>query len=365
MRIPLTNLRPALDATEPGWRENMQRLFADSMFILGSQLAAFEREFAAATRARFAVGTGNGTEAIQLALRDAGANGDVFTTALTAPFTAVAVRAAGCRPRFADVDPDTLQMDPADLDKRLTKRAAAIVAVHLYGQPCDLTSIAAIARANRAVLVQDACQAHGAVFRGRALTGWSRYVCYSFYPTKNLGCLGDGGAICTDRKTLAGRLAKERDGGRGRRPQIASTWGINSRLDELQCCFLRAFLVKLEEWNRSRARLAALYDEALASCPGVRVPFRSPESVHHLYVIRAKQRDRLRDHLLRLGIGTGVHYPAPLHLHPAFRDCGLKRGDLPNVERACTEVLSLPLWPYLGESAVAEVADRVQEFYRH
>lgn len=357
MRIPVANLRPALAAAEPVWRANLEALFAAGQFILGPQLEAFEREFAEAMGARFAIGVGNGTDAIALALRDAGVRGEVLTTALTAPFTATAIRAAGCDPRFVDVDPVILQMDTRDLERRVTENTRAVVAVHLYGQPSPL-------RPDRdVVLIQDACQAHGARMNGSPLTEYSKYVCYSFYPTKNLGALGDGGAITTNDEDAARRLRSLRDGGRGPVPQVAELRGVNSRLDEMQCCFLRAFLPHLGEWNEQRRRIAGRYDELLSGCPGVDLVVRSLESVCHLYVIRAERRAQLRRYLEKCGIGTAIHYPVPLHLHPAFNDCGLKPGDLPEAERACDEILTLPLWPYMEDSMVAEVAERVWAFY--
>jgi dTDP-3-amino-3,4,6-trideoxy-alpha-D-glucose transaminase len=364
MRIPIANLRPAIDATEPVWRANLAALFEAGQFILGRQLDAFEREFAAAMGARFAVGVGSGTGAIELALRDAGVHGEVITPALTSPFTAAAIQAAGCRPRFTDVDPETLQMSVANLESRITGRTSAIVAVHLYGQPCGVPGLGALASRRPLVLVQDACQAHGAFRANKPLTTFSTYVCYSFYPTKNLGALGDGGAITTDNADACRRLRMKRDGGRGDTPQVAEVAGLNSRLDEMQCCYLRAFLPELSRWNRERRALAALYDRALADCPGVRPLARTPESVCHLYVVRADRREALRQHLEGHGIGTAIHYPRPLHLHPAFADSGQKRGDLPNAEKACEEIVSLPLWPGIGESAVLEVAERIREFYR-
>jgi dTDP-4-amino-4,6-dideoxygalactose transaminase len=234
--------------------------------------------------------------------------------------------------------------------------------VHLYGQPCDLPRLAGIARRRGLVLLQDACQAHGAQAAGRPFTSFSPAVAYSSYPTKNLPCLGDGGAVLTGSRAVAEKLRRLRDGGR-RGDQVARARAINSRLDEMQACYLRAFLPKLAEWNQHRARLAALYDEALAGCQGVRPLVRRVGSVCHLYVVRAAQRTRLRKFLAERGVLTAVHYPVPLHMQPAFRDCGMKRGGLPAVERACREVLSLPLWPYMPEPAVEEVAARVREFY--
>ncbi len=353
LRIPTVNFGPLLAATELAWRARLDELFARKNFILGEQLDAFEREFAAATGARFAIGVGNGTDALSLCLRDAHVTSpkqEAITSALTAPFTGIGIAAAGCSVRFADIDPETLLLDPADVEYRSTRRTSAVVPVLLYGQPVD-------PRQFRPLVIQDACQAHGVP----SLSRLSPYVAYSFYPTKNLGALGDGGAIATNQPSIDRRLRMLRDGGR-RGGQISYVMGINSRLDEIQACFLRAFLPNLDAWNTHRRRIAALYDEMLKDCPGVRPVKTSPDSVRHLYVVRVKRRDKLRAHLAQYGIGTGVHYPVPLHLMPAFRDSGLKRGDLPHAEKAAREVLSLPLWPYMPDSAAEEVAGRIRGF---
>lgn len=363
MKIPAANLRPALEATRPAWEAHLARLFERMHFILGEQLSALETELAAAFDAGFAIGVGNGTDAIGLSLREAGVSGEVLTTSLTAPFTGIGILSAGCEPRFADVNPETLQMDPDDAGNRMKKKTAAIVCVHLYGQPCELDRISALARGAGKLLVQDACQAHMATFGGKPLTAFSPHVAYSFYPTKNLGCLGDGGAIMTRSRKVADRLRMLRDGGR-KGGQVTYLPGINSRLDEMQACYLRAFLPHLKDWNEQRRQIARRYDEVLAGCRGIRLVRRTEESVCHLYVIRAAKRDRLREHLASHGIGTGVHYPVPMHLHPTYAGCGLKKGDLPNAERACKEVVSLPVWPGLTLDEAEAVATRVVQYYR-
>ncbi|MBM3810638.1 MAG: DegT/DnrJ/EryC1/StrS family aminotransferase [Acidimicrobiia bacterium] len=366
MHVPPVNLRPILQATEPAWRERLSELFARMHFILGPQLEGFEEELSAAFGAREAIGVGTGTAAIELCLRAARIctpQQEVITSALTAPFTGIGIAGAGPKLRLADVDPETLLLDADDAGNRASRKTAAIVPVHLYGQPCEMTRLRAVARTLRAVLIQDACQAHGAQHKGKPLTRYSPYVCYSFYPTKNLGCLGDGGAVLTNQAGVAKRLRMLRDGGR-RGGQVSYVTGINSRLDEMQCCYLRAFLPSLEEWNADRARTAASYDVLLSGCEAVRRVGTNGEAVHHLYVIRAARRNRLREHLAKKGIGTGVHYPVPLHLMPAFRDSGLRRGDLPHAEKACREIVSLPLWPYMPESMVQYVAEQVRAFYR-
>jgi dTDP-3-amino-3,4,6-trideoxy-alpha-D-glucose transaminase len=348
-----------LRATSRDWRANLRRLFQRSHFILGEELRTFEAEFAAALGGKFSVGVGNGTAAIELCLRDAGVtSGEVITSALTASFSGVGIRACGATPKFADIDPDTLQIDVADAAARITSRTRALMPVHLYGQPCALDRFVKLARKHKIPLIQDAAQAHGARFDGKPLATFSRYVAYSFYPTKNLGCVGDGGGIIVDDEATRDRLTVLRDGGR-HGDQVAHSFGVNSRLDELQCCFLRAFLPHLNEWNAHRAHIASIYDEELRECPGVRLVKRTAGSVHHLYVIRAARRDELRAYLAAQGIGTAVHYPVPLHRQPAFA----QKGSLPHAEKAVTEIVTLPLWPYLKESAARRVARQIRRFY--
>jgi dTDP-3-amino-3,4,6-trideoxy-alpha-D-glucose transaminase len=362
----MCNLRFLLDATAPAWRGYLREVFDAGQFVLGRQVARFEREFAGLLGAQHAIGVGSGTDALEISLRCAGVSEpgqEVLTSALTSPYTAVAIRAAGAAPRFADVDPQTLLLDPADAAQRITGATAALLPVHLYGQVCALDRLQDLARRSGAVLVQDACQAHGARFDGKALTNYSACVAYSFYPTKNLGCLGDGGAVLTNCAEAAGHARLLRNGGR-REDQIAWFCGVNSRLDELQACYLRAFLPHLNEWNAHRRHIAAIYDALLSTCETVQPVRRSPESVCHLYVIRTPYRDALRERLSQLGIATGVHYPAPLHLHPAFRSCGLRQGDLPHAERACNEIVSLPLWPGMPDSMAEQVAGAVVAFHR-
>ncbi len=304
----------------------------------------------------------SGTSAIELSLRDAHVEGEVLTTALTAPFTAVAILASGAALRFADIDPATLQVDCGDLSRRISRRTRALVPVHLYGQPGPIEALQLLAAERGLVLIQDACQAHGARWKGRALTDFSDYVCYSYYPTKNLGGLGDGGGVTTNSAHIARRLRLFRDGGRA--GQVAKSPGVNARLDEIQACYLRAALPHLRDWNAERAKLGRVYDQALVGCPEATPIQRDGDSVHHLYVIRAQRRERLRRHLAERGIGTGVHYPVPLHLHPAFASAKQKRGSLPHAEKACREILSLPLWPGLPEGDVLRVAESIRRFYR-
>jgi dTDP-3-amino-3,4,6-trideoxy-alpha-D-glucose transaminase len=363
--IPLVNLKPCLDACRPQWERRLAETIEGGSFILGEQVAAFEREFAAFCGAPFAVGVGSGSGALEISLRLAGIRRreqEVITSPLTAPFTAQAILAAGATPVFSDIDPETLLLDPRRAAEKISPRTAAILPVHLYGQACSLELLAELARDADAVLLQDACQAHGAVYDGRSLSAFSGFVAYSFYPTKNLGCLGDGGALVLN-DSEHDRLARLlRDGGRAP-GHVSLLPALHSRLDEIQAALLRVFLERLGEWNCERQRIAAVYDRELAELPPewVRPVGRNPRSTHvrHLYVVRVQRREELAAYLASAGIGTGVHYPVPLHRQPAFQ-----RDDrCPEAERACAEILSLPLWPYMPEQDVRFVASRLWKFY--
>ncbi len=365
--IPLTDLRPAHEVCRADFERRLAALFARSQWILGAEVAAFEKEFAAWCGAPFCVGVGCGTDALTLALllRDICApEQEVITSPLTAPFTGLAILAAGGRPVFADVGDDTLLLDPASAARLIGRNTAALLPVHLYGQTCELATWREVAARAGIPLIQDACQAHGARCDGRPLTAYSDLVAYSFYPTKNLGALGDGGALCLTGATDAERARLLRDGGR-RHGHLSEIPGRNSRLDEIQAAFLRVALSRLSAWNEARRRRAAIYDAELAALPAelVRPVARRREHVYHLYVVRATRRERLREFLLAHGIHTGVHYPVPLHLQPAFERYGPGPGGLPVAERAAGEILSLPMGPFLPEADVRQVAGLVRKFY--
>lgn len=364
--LPFADLRPELADTESEWRPRLDALLRRAQFVLGSELAGFETEFASALAARHAIGVGSGTAALELSLRAMDRNintQEVITSALTAPFTAVAIAAAGYLPRFADVDPDTLLVSADNLASRVNKSTAAVIPVHLFGQPCDMRTLVNVLQGRRVEIVQDACQAHGADCDGTPFTEWSRFVAYSFYPTKNLGCAGDSGAVLTNSAEDARKLRALRDGGRDLEGTSVLP-GVNARLDEIQACLLRVFLSHLNSWNLSRRRLASVYTEALRDCENIRIIPQRAGSVYHLFVIRAERREELRRYLSSKGIGTGIHYPKPLHLHPAFQNSQTKRGDLPNAEKACEEILSLPIRPHLKCQSVLHVADSIRKFYR-
>ncbi|MBI4479488.1 MAG: DegT/DnrJ/EryC1/StrS family aminotransferase [Acidobacteria bacterium] len=375
IRIPFLKLPASQPSIAREYPSRIARVLERGQFILGEEVGRFEREFAKFCGAKFCVGVGNGTEALQMALRLSGlrpgSGQEVITTPLTASFTAHAIVAAGARPVFADVDPQSLLLDPAAVRTRMTARTAAIVPVHLYGACCDLETFRWLAKERGCALIQDAAQAHGSDCQGRPLADYSDWVAFSFYPTKNLGALGDGGALVTNRRALAEAARRFRDGGRSGASHVAHTEGINSRLDELQATLLRVHLRHLKAWNRRREALAARYDRLLREdfLPQLRghvqiLPRRTHgRSANHLYVIRVADRDSLRAHLLRRGIDTGIHYETPLHLQPGFRWLGYRRGDFPQAERAAREVCSLPLHPFLSNQGVDIVVEEIVGFF--
>lgn len=349
--------KPVLERAAPEIARNLAAMHAAGSYVLGEQVERFEKELAAAFHAGHAVGVGSGTAAIELCLREAGlvrSDQEVIVPSFTSLFTAQAVLAAGARVRVADVDPETLLVSPETLRTAWTPRTAAVVCVHLYGEVCRVDEIAALCRERGATLIQDACQAHGATYGGRPLTAFSPYTAYSFYPTKNLGGVGDGGAVVTDSARVARRIRLLRDGGRAS-DQVARAPGVNSRLDEIQACYLRAMLPHLAYWSGHRRKLANAYRTA-----GIRLTGAAANSAHHLYVMRTRRRDSLRRELAAEGIQTGIHYPVPLHWQPGFwgrASCGA----VPKVaELASQEVLSLPGGPHISESDAEFIAERIR-----
>jgi dTDP-4-amino-4,6-dideoxygalactose transaminase len=331
-------------------------------YVLGDEVAAFEREWAAFCGAPFAVSCASGTDAITLALRalDVGPGDDVLTVSMTCAPTAAGIVRAGATPVFVDVEPERLTMDVSRLGAALTRRTKAIVPVHLYGRLADVAAIADFAKAKGLLLVEDCAQAHGAALDRRPAGSFGDAAAWSFYPTKNLGALGDGGAVTTARPDVETRIRKLRLYGYVTRND-ADEAGWNSRLDELQAAALRVRLARLAARNDRRALLAARYDAAFADlAPRLRTPptVRAGESpAHHLYVVRLADRDAFRTRVAAAGVGTDVHYPRAVHEQHAFARA--PRGPLPETERAVREVVSLPLYPQLSDEEVGRVIDAV------
>lgn len=360
--VPLFDLTRSWPAQRDDALAAFERVAAAGAFSLGPELEAFEDEFAAYCQTRHAVGVANGTAAVELALRALGVgHGDeVVTTAHTFVATVEAIAATGATPVLIDIDPVTRCLDPGALERAVGVRTAAVVAVHLYGRPAEMGAIGELCDAAAVPVVEDAAQAHGATSDGRRTGSLGAVGCFSFYPTKNLGAMGDGGAVTTDDETLAAMVRSLRhhgsapdDANRHERP------GRTERLDSLQAALLRGRLVRLDADNEARRAAADGYRERLAGVEGIELPMRdgpSERSVHHLFVVEIDDRDAVRAHLAEQRVFAGVHYPVPVHLQPGWAYLGYVAGDLPNCERAARRVLSLPCFPGITESELDRVA---------
>ena len=342
--------------------EAVARVLANASYILGPEVAAFEEEFARYQQAEHAIGLNSGTSALHLALLAAGigAGDEVITVPFSFIATAAAIRYTGARPVFVDIDPLTFNMDPARIEAAIRPCTRAILPVHLYGQPADMDRILEIARRHRLVVIEDAAQAHGAEYHGRRVGALGDIGCFSFYPAKNLGACGEGGAVVTNHAAHARAIRLLRDWG-SEKKYVHSIAGYNYRLEGLQGAILRVKLRHLEAWTEARARNAALYSELLAGS-SVATPRTAPGVRHawHCYTVRVAQRDRLQQELLQLGVQSGVHYPIPIHLQPAYADLGYRPGDFPAAEQAAAEVLSIPVHAQLTETQVREVASALR-----
>lgn len=357
--IPFLQLTPGEDSGPV--REAIDGVINRGWFVLGPELDAFETEFAAAASAPHAVGVGTGTDAIAIALRALGiGRGDeVITSPVSAAYSALAIMMAGARPVFADVDPDRMTIDPGASAAAITPRTVAILPVHLYGQAADMTAIARVAQRHNLAVVEDCCQAHLATCDGQPVGSFGAAAAYSFYPTKNLGALGDGGAITTNDANIAARAKRLRNGGQTDRYHHAE-FGVNSRLDEMQAAILRARLRFLPRWTAQRRALAAAYRSALKDVRGVMVPReQDPGHVYHLFPVLSPERDAVRAALKSAGIETLIHYPVPIPRQPALAP--EQPADCPVADRVCSEVFSLPLYPSLPLDAVDRVAAALRQ----
>jgi dTDP-4-amino-4,6-dideoxygalactose transaminase len=350
-------LKEAIDAATA-------RVLAGGWYILGEETAAFEAEFAAYCGAAGCVGVNSGTDALALALQACGIGpGDeVITVAHTAVATAAAIRLTGATPVFADIDPVTYTLDPEHAARAVTVRTRAIVPVHLYGQPADMDGVLALAQAHGLRVIEDCAQAHGARDNGRPVGTLGDLGCFSFYPTKNLGALGDGGAVIgNDAALLEGVRLRREYGWTPADRYVSQIEGTNSRLDEIQAAILRVKLAKLDEWNARRRALALRYAKELPPQIARPVEMAFAHHVYHLYVVRTPRRDEARRSLAAAGIATGIHYPVPIHRQPAYtRD--FSHYQLPVTEAAAGEILSLPLHPLLRDRDVDRVAAALTAF---
>ncbi|MBI4665266.1 MAG: DegT/DnrJ/EryC1/StrS family aminotransferase [Nitrospinae bacterium] len=364
--IPLVDLKAQYAAIRREIDAALQGVLDSCAFIKGANVAAFEREFAGFCGASGCATTGNGTDALYLALRALGitAGDEVITVANTFIATAEAITLAGAKPVFVDTLEGSMLLDPSALESAITSKTKAIAPVHLYGQPCDMDSVMDIAGRHGLLMVEDAAQAHGALWSGKPAGTLGHAGCFSFFPGKNLGAYGDGGAVISGDQELIRKIGLLSNHGRSDK-YLHQMEGVNSRLDELQAAVLRVKLRYLREWTDKRNRVARLYIEALTGS-NVKLPEvdgRS-EPAWHLFVIRVGNRDELRARLKEQGVDTGVHYPVPLHLQPAYERFGMPEGSLPVTERHARQILSLPIYPELSGGQVAHVAEIVRKYAR-
>lgn len=366
MNIPLVDLKAQYQPLKTDILQRIEGILDGMRLFLGPNVQAFEQELAAFQQVQHAIGVSDGTAALQLALMACGiGSGDeVITVSHTFIATAEAVSLVGARLVFVDIDPATYTMDVAQIEDKITSRTRAIVPIHLYGQSADMDPIMEIAERHGLWVIEDACQAHGARYKGRMTGGLGHIAAYSFYYSKNLGAYGEAGMVTTNDNELANKVRLLRD--HGSPVRYHHDWvGLNGRLDEIQAAVLRVKLPHLEGWNEQRRAHAAHYQELLADLEGVVVPETADyaDHVYYLYVVRAPIRDRLKDFLHDQGVGAGIHFPIPCHLQPAFQDLGYAQGTLPVTEQITGEILSLPMYPELTAEQRVYVVNAMKAFY--
>lgn len=345
--------------------EAINLVIKNAKFILGQEVEKFEKNFAEFCGCGFCSGVGNGTQAIELALKALGiGEGDeVITVDNTSPFTILGILNTNARVRFVDCKEDYL-INPDKIESAITEKIKAIIPVHLYGKACDMDRILEIARKYNLYVVEDCAQANGALYKGKKVGSFGDLACFSFYETKNIGAYGDSGAVVTNNRELDEKIKILRNGGQKIKDYI-SYIGINSRMDEIQASILNAKLKYLSRWNFKRREIARRYNELLMGINEVICPEFDETSAYHLYVIRAKKRDELREYLKEKGIVSLVHYPIPNHLQEAFRFLWYKEGDFPITERLCKEILSLPVFPQMADEEIKEVCENIKNFYEN
>lgn len=369
MQIPFVDLKAQYRTIAAEVDEAMQRVIADTDFILGKEVELFEQEFAAYCEAKYAIGLDSGISALELALRayGIGQGDEVITVSHTFVATVSSISFTGASPVFVDVDPVTYNLEPAQLEAAITPRTKAILPVHLYGQPAEMDEILAVARKYDLIVIEDACQAHGARYKGRRVGALGHAGCFSFYPGKNLGAYGDGGMLVTNDAELAEKVRMLRN--YGQREKYHHVFlAYNRRLDTLQAAVLRVKLRRLDEWNAMRQRTAQLYSEFLQDQEDIITLPRAASDrshVYHLYVIQHPQRDALLASFHEHGISAGIHYPLPVHLQPCYENLNVLRGSLPITESLAARVLSLPMFPELSVEQVQHVCHQLTKSYEH
>lgn len=361
--IPFVDLKAQYQSIKEEINDAVLRILASTQFALGPEVAAFEKEYADYCESSHCIAVNSGTSALHLALLAAGVKpGDeVITVPFTFVATAAAILYAGAKPVFVDIQPQSYTMDPAKIEKAISPKTKAIVPVHLYGQPADMGPILEIARVHSLVIIEDAAQAHGATYKGKRVGSIGDLACFSFYPGKNLGAYGEGGAVTTHNPEYARVIQMLRDWGQGKK-YFHTLKGFNYRMDGIQGAVLRVKLRHLEKWTEARRSSATLYDQLLDGS-GVIPPRAMPYArhVYHIYAVRHPQRDQLIPLLQAKGVSTGIHYPIPVHLQEAYADLGYRAGDFPQTERVAQEVLSLPMFAELNRDQIRAVAGALRE----
>ena len=362
--VPFVDLGAQYRTIASEMDQAISQVIRETDFILGREVHLFEEEFAAFCEAHYAIGVDSGTSALELALRafDIGPGDEVITAANSFIASALAISHAGGTPVLVDVDPYSYTLDVTAIERAITRRTKAVIPVHLYGHPADMDPIRQLADKHGLVVIEDACQAHGARYKGKRVGSLGHAAAFSFYPGKNLGAYGDGGMVVTNDRKVAKRLEMLRNYGQKEKYKHLFR-GYNRRLDTMQAAILRVKLKYLEKWNAARRWNAMLYQKHLEGS-GVVVPGEAggAEAVWHLYVIRTGRRDALKEHLAGKGVNAGIHYPVPIHLQPAYEDLGHKRGDFPVTEAYADRILSLPLYAELTPEQIEHVSSAISEF---
>ena len=359
--IPFVDLKAQYDSIKDEIDNAIQNVLNTTSFIMGEELKKFEEEFAWFCDVKYAIGVANGSDALILALRACGiGEGDeVITVPHTFISTAEAISNVGGKVVFVDIDPKTYTIDVSKIEEKINKKTKAIIPVHLYGQPADMDPIMMLAKKYNLKIIEDAAQAHGAEYKEKKVGSIGDVACFSFYPGKNLGAYGDAGIVITDNEEIAEKVKLLRNHGRITKKYEHQIEGYSSRLDNLQAAILRVKLRHLNKWNESRRRNAKKYNELLSNISGIITPYEADyaEHVYHLYVVRVekKGREKLKEELKSKGIATGIHYPIPLHLQPAYKYLGYKEGDFPITENASQEILSLPMFAELTGVQIEEI----------
>jgi dTDP-4-amino-4,6-dideoxygalactose transaminase len=364
MQIPFVDLQAEYQTIKPEVDEAIAGVLGRSDFVMGKPVNDIEEAFAAYCEASYAVGVDSGFSALELALRafEIGPGDEVITAANTFVATALAISSCGAKPILVDIDPDTYNLSPSQLEAAITPATRAIIPVHLYGQPADMDPIIQMARAHGLTVIADACQAHGARYKGRRVGSLADAAAFSFYPSKNLGAYGDGGIVVTNNSSVADRIRLLRNLGQQSKYDH-QVKGYNHRLDTLQAAILCAKLPHLDERNAARRRAAEHYDQLLADLPVITPRVADwAEHVYHLYVIRVRNRETLQVHLNKAGIASGIHYPVPIHLQQAFGELGYRSGAFPVTEQYSADILSLPMYPELRPEEIAYVVNSLREF---